>query len=299
MLKNLVLIGLFFVCQAVFSQTTLGGTVTDGFGDQINNASVLIKDSEDHILQFGFTSNKGQYDIQIENEGEFVVEVNKIGFVKGVKALTVTRDKKQYSLDFVLQEQSEELRELVIEIDNSIQLRGDTLVYDAKVFATGREQVVEDLLKNIPGITVEKDGKIKFEDTYIEKVMVGGDDLFNRGYAILTKNMPNKPLDKVEILRNYSNNKLLKGVEESGRVALNLTIDDEYQNIWFGDISVNYGLVTENRYDVTGNLMNFSNKYKNFLNVGMNNVGIDRIGSLNSMFYNNYEIETVGQSKSL
>ncbi|HLV46075.1 MAG TPA: outer membrane beta-barrel protein, partial [Flavobacterium sp.] len=135
--------------------------------------------------------------------------------------------------------------------------------------------------------------------TYIEKVMVGGDDLFNRGYSILTKNMPNKPLDKVEILRNYSNNKLLKGVEESNKVALNLTIDEEYQNIWFGDISLNYGLVSENRYDVTGNLMNFSNKYKNFLNIGLNNVGIDRVGSLEGMFYNNYEIETVGQGNRL
>lgn len=295
--KLIVILFIVFVSSAK-AQTTLGGTVTDDFGEHINNASVLVKDNEDHILQYGFTNSQGQYDIQIENEGEFIVEVNKIGFLKGVKALTVTRDKKQYTLDFVLQERLEELEELVIEIDNPIQLRGDTLVYDAKVFATGREQVVEDLLKNIPGITVEKDGKIKFEDTYIEKVMVGGDDLFNRGYAILTKNMPNKPLDKVEILRNYSNNKLLKGVEESGRVALHLTIDEEYQNIWFGDISVNYGLVTENRYDVTGNLMNFSNKYKNFLNVGMNNVGIDRVGSLESMFYNNYEIETVGQGKN-
>ena len=63
------------------------------------------------------------------------------------------------------------MEDLVIEIDNPIQLRGDTLVYDAKAFSTGREVVVEDLLKNIPGITVEKDGKIKFEDTEIEKVM--------------------------------------------------------------------------------------------------------------------------------
>src|SRR5690554_7927146 len=250
-------------------------------------------------MQFGFTNNQGQYDIAIENEGDFVVEVNKMGYTKGIKTLLVTPEKKQYTLDFVLQERLEKLEELVIEIDNPIQLRGDTLVYDAKAFATGREQVVEDLLKNIPGITVEKDGKIKFEDTYIEKVMVGGDDLFNRGYAILTKNMPNKPLDKVEVLRNYSNNKLLKGVEESNKVALNLTIDEEYKDLWFGDITAGYGLVTENRYDVSGNLMNFSKKYKNFLTYGLNNVGVDRVGSLESMFYNNYEVESIGRGDQL
>lgn len=300
MIKKIALFALLVISsQYIFAQTSVSGTVTDDYKQSINNASVLVKDSLDHILQYGFTNNQGQYEIAIENQGSFWVEVNKIGFDKSSKPLSVNRNKKNYTLDFVLQEKTETLKELVIKIDNPIELRGDTLVYDAQAFSTGREQVVEDLLKNIPGIEIEKDGKIKFEDTYIEKVMVGGDDLFNRGYAILTKNMPNKPLDKVEILRRYSNNKLLKGVEESNKVAINLTIDDEYKNIWFGDISLNYGLATENRYDVSGNLMNFSNRYKNFLNIGMNNVGQDRVGSLEEMFYNNYEIETVGQGNNL
>src|SRR5690606_1138082 len=233
---------------------------------------------------------------------------NKMGFVKQQQPLNITNDKKEYTFTFILEESNEILEDLVIEIDNPIKLRGDTLIYDAKAFSTGREVVVEDLLKNIPGITVEKDGKIKFEDTEIEKVMVEGDDFFNRGYSILTKNMPNKPLDKVQVLRNYSNNKLLKGVEESNRVALNLTIDDEYkdkimrsivdlnsialimtirykyQDLWLGDIAAGYGLVSDNRYEVSGNLMNFSKKYKNFLSYGLNNVGDDNVYSLDGMF---------------
>src|SRR5690606_23274179 len=158
-----------------------------------------------NILQFGFTNAQGIFNIQTESEGSFSVEVNKMGFVKQQQPLTITKDKKEYNLTFTLEESVEELEDLVIEIDNPIQLRGDTLVYDAKPVSTGSEVVVEDLLKIIPGITVEKDGKIKFEDTEIEKVMVEGDHFLNRGYSILTKNMPNKPLDKVQVLRNYSN----------------------------------------------------------------------------------------------
>ncbi|HLV15041.1 MAG TPA: carboxypeptidase-like regulatory domain-containing protein, partial [Xanthomarina sp.] len=281
------------------AQTVCKGKVVSEANEPIPNASVLIKNSEDHILQFGFTNAQGVFNIQIESEGSFVVEVNKMGFVKQQQPLTVTKDKKEYNLTITLEESTELLEDLVIEIDNPIQVRGDTLSYDAKAFSTGREVVVEDLLKNIPGITVEKDGKIKFEDTEIEKVMVEGDDFFNRGYSILTKNMPNKPLDKVQVLRNYSNNKLLKGVEESNKVALNLTIDEEYKDLWFGDITAGYGLVTENRYDVSGNLMNFSKKYKNFLTYGLNNVGVDRVGSLESMFYNNYEVESIGRGDQL
>lgn len=298
MLKTLLFFIFLFTTNS-FSQTVCKGTVSTLEPQAVANASVLIKDSDDHILQFGFTDKSGEYAIQIESEGTFIVEVNKIGFVKEQQPLEVTKNEKEYTVDFVLMASENVLEDMVIEIDNPIQLRGDTLVYDAKAFTIGHEQVVEDLLKNIPGITVEKDGKIKFEDKEIEKVMVDGDDLFNRGYSLLTKNMPNKPLDKVEILRRYSNNKLLKGVEDSDKVAINLTIQDEYKDLWFGDISMGYGLATANRYDVTGNLMNFSKKYKNFLSFGLNNVGIDRVGSLEDMFYNNYEVETVGRSSSL
>ena len=141
-------------------QTVCKGTVVSEWDEPIPNASVLIKNNEDHILQFGFTNEQGVFNIQIEDEGILVVEVNKMGFVKEQQPLTVTKDKKEYELSFILYESMELLEDLVIEIDNPIQLRGDTLVYDAKAFSTGREVVVEDLLKNIPGITVEKDGKI-------------------------------------------------------------------------------------------------------------------------------------------
>src|SRR5690554_2786181 len=280
------------------AQTVCKGKVVSEANEPIPNASVLIKNSEDHILQFGFTNAQGVFNIQIENEGSFVVEVNKMGFVKQQQPLTVTKDKKEYHLTITLEESTELLEDLVIEIDNPIQVRGDTLSYNAKAFSTGHEVVVEDLLKNIPGITVEKDGRIKFEDKEIEKVMVDGDDFFNRGYSILTKNMPNKPLDKVEVLRKYSHNKMLKGIEDSDKVALNLTIDEAYQNLWFGDIFASYGLASANRYDVSGNLMNFSKKYKNFLTTGLNNLGINRVGSLDDMFYNNYEMESVRGSNS-
>ncbi|MGV0856967.1 carboxypeptidase-like regulatory domain-containing protein [Empedobacter brevis] len=297
--KKIYLILFFLFSILGWGQTKCTGTVVSSEKMPISNASVLVKDSNDHIVNYGFTNEKGNYELAIDKEGEFVIEVNKMGFDKQQQSLQVTASQKNYKLHFILSETIETLEELVIEIDNPIQLRGDTLVYDAKAFTTGREQVVEDLLKNIPGITVEKDGKIKFEDTEIEKVMIDGDDFFNRGYTLLTKNMPNKPLDKVEVLRRYSNNKLLKGIEDSDKVALNLTIQDEYKDLWFGDISLGYGLVTENRYDVTGNLMNFSKKYKNFLTYGLNNVGEDRVGPLDDMFYNNYEVESVGQSSSL
>src|SRR5690606_14497305 len=139
---------------SLHAQTVCKGTVVSAVKEPIPNVSVLIKDASDNILQFGFTNSKGSFTINTESEGSFVVEVNKMGFEKQQQPLSITKSSKEYNLTFTLQESTEVLEDLVIEIDNPIQLRGDTLVYDAKAFRTGREVVVEDLLKNIPGITV-------------------------------------------------------------------------------------------------------------------------------------------------
>src|SRR5690606_36590254 len=98
--------------------------------------------------------------------------------------------------------------------------------------------------------------------------------------------------------RKYSNYKMLNGIGDSDKVALNLTIDEAYQNLWFGDMFASYGLVSANRYDVTGNLRNFSKKYKNFLTTGLNNIGISRVSSLDELLYSSYEMVSVRGSIS-
>jgi len=288
----------FLFTLSLSAQTKCTGTVKNVYDEYISNASVIIKDTEGHIISFGFTDEKGYYSLNAENTGTFTIEVHKSGFVKEHQELNIDKSTKNYKLDFVLVDTENVLEDLVIDIPPPVMVSGDTISYDAKAFTTGREQTVEDLLKNIPGLDIDSEGNIQYDGKSIEKVMVDGDDLFNKGYTLLTKNMPNKPLDKVQVLKRYSNNKLLKGVENSDKVALNLTLDEDYKDLWFGDISAGYGLVTENRYDVTGNLMNFSKNYKAFLNVGLNNVGINRTGSIDNMFYDNNEIESIGERQA-
>ena len=67
-------------------------------------------------------------------------------------------------------------------------------------------------------------------------------------------------------LQNYSNNKHLKGIENSEKVALNLTLKEDAKRIWFGNAFGGYGLVSENRYEFRANLMNFGKKSKHYFN---------------------------------
>lgn len=291
MLKQLLFYLFLLVSIPALAQTQITGKITAVSGETLPGASVVIKNGENKIVAYGISQDNGSYSLTIKETGEYSFEVNFLGYEKQTQKITIA-DTKPITRSITLKESEEQLKELVIDDQQPVKRRGDTLVYDAKKLAKGHEVVVEDLLKNIPGITVQKDGKIFFGETEVQKVMVDGDDLFNRGYSLLTKNMPSKPLDKVEVLRNYSKNKLLKGIENSDGVAINLTVDEKYKNIWFGDISLGYG--NRNRYNVGGNLMNFSKAYKNFLTANLNNAGLDKVGSINDMIYNPSDMESTG-----
>src|SRR5690606_34091772 len=121
MIKNSIII-LLLLLTTVFlqAQTVCKGTVVSLAKQPIANASVLIKNQDDHILQFGFTNTTGAFSITTETEGEFVVEVNKMGFIKQQQPLQVTKNIKEYNLAFILDENTETLEDLVIEIDNPI-----------------------------------------------------------------------------------------------------------------------------------------------------------------------------------
>lgn len=110
--------------------------------------------------------------------------------------------------------------------------------------------------------------------------MVEGDDLFEKGYKVLSKNMPAYPIKEVEVINNYLNNRLLKGIYESEKVALNLKLTDDAKNIWFGNVRGSIG--TNRFYQLVNNLMNFGKRQKTYLLANINNVG-SAIGELNRL----------------
>ena len=85
-----------------------------------------------------------------------------------------------------------------------VVISGDTLIYDADSFKTGTERKLEDVLKNLPGVEINDDGEIEVEGKTVSKVMVEGKDFFDGDSKIASKNIPSSAVDKVQILKNYS-----------------------------------------------------------------------------------------------
>lgn len=282
-IKALSIIITLFTFQ--IAQGQIQGQISSEKGEPIEFVTVVLKKAIDSsFISYTRTNENGFYSIDPKANDKFLLSFSCLGFTKQEIFVDILDFKLNKSLNIILKEEILILNEVIVRAELDIKQKKDTIVFNAKAFAQGNEEVVEDLLKKIPGLTVEPDGTIKIGNQEIEKVMIDGDDFFERGYKILTKNMPAQPIDEIELLQNYSNNRLLKGVEQSEKVALNLKLSEDAKRIWFGNMTVGYDAVsTTNRHYFKSNLMNFGKKNKYYFLSNINNIGYDATGDINHL----------------
>lgn len=263
----------------------IGGSVVDSVGSPISRINVLAHPvGSDQILSFAITDDTGNYLIKISDRLDSLeISFKGLSYQNQRVKILNTDNSNVLIKNVILNSQNEILEEVLIEAESNIRVKEDTIVIKASAFREGNEEVLEDLLAKIPGLEVDADGTIKVGDRAIEKVMVDGDDFFGRGYKLLTKNMDHQGIANIEIYKNYSNNKLLKGIENSDKVALNLTLKDEYKSEWFGNISGGYDALLSERYIGRINLMSFGKKNKFYFLSTLNNLGINSKGSIDDL----------------
>ncbi len=279
--KNILTTLFFFCCLISSGQNLVKGKVIDSLQTPIPYVNVLLKNIDGKIVTYAYTNESGDFKLDIEKKGIYTLNINALSFKAFSEKITFNEQVTEINKNIQLIATPFELNEVILKADKPIIVKKDTIEISVKSFLKGNEKVVEDLLKNIPGIEVDELGTIKIEGKEVEKVMVEDDDFFDKGYRVLTKNMPAQPIEKIEVLKNYSNNKHLKGVEQSEKIALNLKLKEDAKRVWFGNADIGYGVVSENRYSVNGNLMNFGKKNKYFFLTNFNNTGYDATGNIN------------------
>lgn len=295
---------LFFIFSEVASsQTKLKGIVVDFNNLPMGDVLIaLVDDETQNIISYVKTNDDGGYELLLSKNN--LLEKTRIDVVHfGYKKQTcffykLKKDAINFK-NFKLISENITLNEVIVE-SSPIKIKKDTIEFKASRFILGNEENIEDLLKKIPGLIVEKDGKIKYGKREIEKVMVDNEDLFGKGYKLLTKNMPISPVNKIEILKNFSDNSLLKGIEKSNKIALNLKLKEKFKRIWFGNLKSNLSIGSyEGFYNLSTNLMNFGKKNKHYLLTNFNNTGFETIGDVSEIltsidfegYYNNRKDE--------
>lgn len=281
----ILFIGLLFTifCQ---SQNIIEGTVNDTLGNPLSQISLVLKsETTGAVLGFDYSNDSGYYRVAFNAHGPLKIIASALSYEKKEISLVADSLSKKNTIiqNFVLSDKTTLLDEVIVNADKPIITKKDTISIKVESFLDGSEEVVEDILEKLPGVEVTKDGTVMVQGKSVEKVMVEGDDLFEKGYKLLTKNLNAGVIDKVEILEHYSDNILLKNIEDSDKIALNLTLKEDRKTTLFGNISNAYG--TDNFYEQKTNLISFNKKSKYYFFGNLNNVGSDAIGDIYQIIY--------------
>ena len=276
---------LFFVClsSTLFSQ--IKGIVKDDKGLAVSNANVIVLDSVKEVEAFAITNKLGEFEITDFKLGNKTIQIKKPIFSPYEEEILI--DKQGFDLGiFTLQkEDAIGLKEVIVKATDNFYKK-DTTVFDAAKYRTGKEMNVEDLIKNIPGASVDKDGRIKIGKKDVQAVLVEGDDLFDKGYSILTQAMTDQSVAKIQVINNHTKNKLTKDIYKSDALAINLILDDKAKDQWSGSALISSTSYIENKQQVRLNLMNFSKRRKLFALFNYNTIGFDEMKGVDYLIGN-------------
>ncbi|MDI3526199.1 MAG: hypothetical protein PWR03_382 [Tenuifilum sp.] len=282
--KLFVLIIICCFYKISIGQVIIKGYVFDQNKKKLENTSIVVKDSLNTIINYTFSNTEGFYMVKLSKLGNFNVQVSKLGYETKTIPVNLTNVQNDLSLNVILREKSVEINEVIVQAKRPITIKDDTISFVTRYFSNGTEQNAKELLSKIPGIQIDREGTIRVGGQEIEKLLVDNEDIFGKGYKIVSNNMPAFPIEEVEILKNYTDNRFLKGIKNTDKVALNLKLKDSHKNLWFGN--VNPAIWNKNSYEIKSNIMNFSRKNKFYFIVNKNNIGYDATGDVNQFISN-------------
>ena len=274
-MKNTILIALFFITSISFAQSVkLEGLITDSKTVGLEMANVMAVNKATKAMDsYAITNDKGKFLLNLKPNTTYSLKISYLGMQN--KELEIATTSENSIKNIALEEGGIELDGVEIVREMPVSIKGDTIVYNADSFKSGTERKLEDILKKLPGVEVNADGEIEVEGKKVSKLMVEGKDFFDGDTKLGVKNIPADAIDKIQVLRNYSEIGALKGVENNqDNVAMNIKLKSGKKNFWFGDMTAGIGVAhEESRYLINPKLFYYSPKYSINLITNFNNIG--------------------------
>ena len=252
------------------------GTVIDSIAPLgFANVIATYPDSG-NLAGYSITNNEGRYALTLSAGETYVLRASFLGYETQEKELTLAQGSTDLDVDFYLKAEAAQLDGVEIVYEMPVTVKGDTIVYNADSFNTGNEKKLGDVLENLPGVEINDDGEIQVEGKTVQKVMVEGKDFFDGDSKLATKNIPANAVDKVEVLRNFSEVSQMRGVTNNqDNVAINIKLKEGKKNFWFGEVTAGSGIDADidPRYLVHPKLFYYHPEYSINVITDLNDIG--------------------------
>ena len=232
-----------------------GSVVEQGSDTPIEQATVRLLNVKDSAMVRGVVSSRnGSFTLKNVKKGSYLLHITFIGYDPLYQPLQITGKKNPVNVGKLeLSDGAIELGEaVVIGKAPEVTVRNDTVEYNADSYKVTEGSVLEDLLKKMPGVEVDSEGKITVNGKEVKKVMVDGKEFFSDDPKVASKNLPAKMIDKLQVLDKKSDMAQMTGFDDGEEeTVINLTVKPGMKQGWFGNAYGGYG--SKDRYE--GNAM--------------------------------------------
>ena len=232
-----------------------GSVVEQGSDTPIEQATVRLLNVKDSAMVRGVVSARnGSFTLKNVKKGSYLLHITFIGYDPLYQPLQITGKKNPVNVGKLeLSDGAIELGEaVVIGKAPEVTVRNDTVEYNADSYKVTEGSVLEDLLKKMPGVEVDSEGKITVNGKEVKKVMVDGKEFFSDDPKVASKNLPAKMIDKLQVLDKKSDMAQMTGFDDGEEeTVINLTVKPGMKQGWFGNAYGGYG--SKDRYE--GNAM--------------------------------------------
>lgn len=262
---------LFFFIFSFFqiqSQTSIRGTIKDSLQNPVSLVNVLLYNKLDNVLiDFKQSSNLGQFELVCPDAEtkNFLLKASFLGYKTFIFAFNTDGNSSIINKNIILKNDVVAMKEVIIKADfRDVAEKNDTITFNLKRLLNGSEQKLKDVLKKLPGLSIDGNGKIKYKGKKIDDLLIEGDEFYGNQHQLATENIKSEMIEKIEVLKNFQNLSSIVGFNNTSRTALNVSIKEAYKNTIKGDIEAEYGY--KNRYRQHNNIYNFASKVKvNFI----------------------------------
>ncbi|HTO14748.1 MAG TPA: outer membrane beta-barrel protein [Edaphocola sp.] len=264
--KTCSLLIIFLVCiflqQNTYAQYKITGIVVDTNNFiEMKYTSIAIMNSKDSILSdFTRAKEDGHFQLEIKDTGNYYIRYSHPLFASFIDDIHIQKQITELGEVYMISLETA-LDEFIVKESRSITIKGDTTEYTADSFKVREFATVDELLRKLPGIEIDKNGKIMAYGKNVDKMLVDGDEFFSDDPAVLSKMLRASSIEKVQVYDNKSDEARLSGIEEAdiGK-AINLTLKEDAKKGYFGKLEAGAG--TNGFYQGQAMINRYRNKEK-------------------------------------
>ncbi|WP_428657529.1 outer membrane beta-barrel protein [Runella sp.] len=294
-MRKLLLLALLWPCLSILHAQTpnrflIQGITADTSSNPLGSATVMLLQRKDSsLVNYTRSNEKGAFAMRNVKRGDYLLKISYVGYIPFQQDIVFADNEVVDMGTLKMKAITKELFEVVIKTARApLTIKGDTIEYNASSFKVPVGSTVEDLLRKLPGVQVDANGKITAQGQQVQKVTVDGKRFFGNDPKMATQNLPAEAITKVQIFNDKSEQSKVTGVDDGKQEkTINLELKDEFKKGGFGKLTAGGGTDGNSSAGPRGELKANYNKFDDKHQLSL--IAITNNTNQTGMSWNDYE----------